>query len=124
MTSFSIAEGGGRACNRQKFKIGRISHMYENRTHLSQVRSSTIYDFTTQCYPHSQQDVNAQKLICRKREWREKNNRGRSEEGRDLESKKVKDGMEGAWIHPRGCCVLSGGAPTPLAHHVQNFTHT
>ena len=63
MTSFFIAEGGGRVCNWQKFETGRISPRVLKIEHtFAQVRSSMIYNLTMRCYLCSQQGMNAPSL--------------------------------------------------------------
>ena len=60
------------SCLFQREEEERVTNKIQNRQNLPhvlkiehtfpQVRSSTICDLTMQCYPHSQQDVNAPSL--------------------------------------------------------------
>ena len=61
MTSSFLQREEEERVTAKKFETGTESPACtKNRTHLPQVRSSTIYDLTTQCYPCSQQDLNTQ----------------------------------------------------------------
>ena len=62
MTSFFIAEEEEERVTAKKSKQAESPASTKNRTHLPEVCSSTIYDPTTQFYPHSQQDVNTPSL--------------------------------------------------------------
>ena len=61
MTSFLIAEGGGRACNGPKFE--NLSPTYtKNRTHLHTSLQFHSLRLTMHCYPCNQQDVSTPSL--------------------------------------------------------------
>ena len=62
MTSFFIAEEEEERVTATNSKQAESPTCTKNRTHLPKVRSSTIYDLTTQFYPRTQQDVNTPNL--------------------------------------------------------------
>ena len=62
MTSFSLWREGGRECNCQTFKTGRISCYIKIEHTLPNVHSSMISDFTTPRYLPNQHDVSALSL--------------------------------------------------------------
>ena len=65
MMSFLLWREGEEHVTAKNEKQAESPVCIKNRTHIPQTCSSTVFKFTMQCYPHSQQDVNTPSFLAK-----------------------------------------------------------